>query len=634
MAKVGKEHNKRFDKILRQLLKLKETGVWEELPVSKNGDTIDEINACLNEMVVKMEANVNTIKSDKKRLNDMSAVLLQYAVLDFSNKIQLSDTADEIDAIAAGLNVLGEELEFSLSTQKKYSNDLENANKLLTESNSKIQTVFNNAPDAILVADLNFKIIEWNRAAERIYGYSRTEVLGRSAEEIINSKHILPYTREKAIEQLKDQGFWHGELYQQTARTNQMIILSSTCFLRDEGGKPVGYLAMNRNVTEMKRKERELQESEKRYHLLVNEVVDYAIMMLDINGIILSWNKGAEKIKGYTEKEVLGRHFSIFYTEEDKLNDLPQKELEAAKKEKKHAYEGWRVKKDKSLFWADGVITELVDEEGNIKGFVKITRDLSERRKAAEEITKMTEELRRSNVELEQFAYVASHDLQEPLRMITSYVQLLERHYKDKLDKDANEFINYAVDGASRMQSLIYSLLEYSRINRIKPFEDINLDYVLNDVMKDLRVTVKETNAKVIWNDLPKIFGDQVLIGQLFFNLIANAIKFRSERPPEITISCRKYNDYYLFSVKDNGIGIKKEYREKIFVIFQRLHSKDKYPGTGIGLAICKKIVERHEGKIWVESTPDEGSTFYFTISAKLKKVAPYTNTMIELKNG
>ncbi|HWY10612.1 MAG TPA: ATP-binding protein, partial [Bacteroidia bacterium] len=320
------------------------------------------------------------------------------------------------------------------------------------------------------------------------------------------------------------------------------------------------------------------------------------------------------------EDEIIGKHFSVFYTDEEKEKGIPLAAMEATKREKKYVCEGWRVRKDKSLFWADVVITELVDAEGNLKGFVKITRDLTERKKAENEILKRTEELKRSNAELEQFAYVASHDLQEPLRMITSYVQLIEKHYKDKLDKDANDFIHFAVDGANRMQTLIYSLLDYSRINRIKPFESIDLDDVLQEVMKDLSVSIKESKAKIIWDKLPEIYGDKVLIGQLFFNLIANAIKFKGDRTPEINISYKKLNGNYVFAVKDNGIGIKKEYCEKIFVIFQRLHSKDKYPGTGIGLAICKKIVERHEGKIWVESELNKGSTFYFTIKTDLRQ--------------
>ncbi len=267
-----------------------------------------------------------------------------------------------------------------------------------------------------------------------------------------------------------------------------------------------------------------------------------------------------------------------------------------------------------SMLFSAGLI-----DINNRKCALMIIHDISQRITTEKELNKKSDELLRSNAELEQFAYVASHDLQEPIRMIISYLQLLEKRYKDKLDQEAQDFINYAVDGANRMQTLIYSLLEYSRINRVQPYEYMDLQDTLNEVMQDLAVAISESNAKIEFGSLPVIFGDKVLIGQLFLNLIGNALKFKSDRPVEITITGKRQGNKFLFAVKDNGIGIKKEYNQKIFTIFQRLHSKDKYPGTGIGLAICKKIVERHEGKIWIESEVEKGTTFFFTIKSDLK---------------
>lgn len=254
-----------------------------------------------------------------------------------------------------------------------------------------------------------------------------------------------------------------------------------------------------------------------------------------------------------------------------------------------------------------------INTDGRVQ-LLSVIRDITYRKRAEEDLNQKTEELIRSNDELEQFAYAASHDLQEPLRMVTSYLELLETRYKDKLDQDANEFIGFAVDGSSRMRILIQSLLEYSRVNRIKPFESINLNDLLKVVLQNLSGVIKEQNATVLYDELPVIHGDFILISQLFQNLIENAIKFKRDTSPRIFISGKKVNDEYLFSVKDNGIGIKSEYLDRIFVIFQRLNNKAKYPGTGMGLAICKKIVERHNGKIWAESEIDKGSTFYFTI--------------------
>ncbi len=228
-----------------------------------------------------------------------------------------------------------------------------------------------------------------------------------------------------------------------------------------------------------------------------------------------------------------------------------------------------------------------------------------------------TRELQRSNEELEQFAYVASHDLQEPLRMVASYTQLLAQRCRQFLDKEGEEFVHHAVNGATRMQQLIHDLLEFSRVGtRGQPFEPTDANEVLRGVLENLSVTLQETRAAVLFDSLPLVHADPSQLIRLFQNLLGNAIKFRGDRPPEIHITAERENGFWKFAVADNGIGIEPRYFERIFVIFQRLHRPGKYPGTGIGLAICKKIVERHGGRIWVESTPGVGTTFYFTLPA------------------
>ena len=370
---------------------------------------------------------------------------------------------------------------------------------------------------------------------------------------------------------------------------------------------------VNSLVEELEYKMQKLKESEKRFRLLIEDVKDYAIFLIDPQGIVMSWNKGAENIHGYAASEIIGEHFSIFYTKEEVEKGEPEQNLEMATKNGRLESEGWRIKKSGKLFWVEVSFTALYDSNNVIKGFSKVTKDNTVRKVAEDALKEKRQELARSNSELEQFAYVASHDLQEPLRMETSYVQLISKRYKGKLDQDADEFIAFAVDGSNRMRVLINSLLEYSRVNREKPFEPIDLNVLLEDINQNSN-QIAGTGVVITWGKLPVISGDPVLIGQLFQNLISNAIKFKSDKPPEINIECETNETEYSFEIQDNGIGIQKEYSEKIFVIFQRLHSKEKYPGTGIGLAICKKIVERHGGKIWVESEPDKGSVFHFTI--------------------
>ena len=242
------------------------------------------------------------------------------------------------------------------------------------------------------------------------------------------------------------------------------------------------------------------------------------------------------------------------------------------------------------------------------------------RKRTEEKIKRYTKDLKRSNKELEQFAYIASHDLQEPLRMVSSFTQLLEEQYKDRLDKNADEFIAYVVDGAKRMQGMIDDLLAYSRITTAgKKFKLVDSNTALSQATDNLQLRIEENNVNIVNDTLPKIIADELQIVRLFQNLIDNAIKFRSKESPIIEITAKKGSSKWIFSVKDNGIGIDEKYKERIFQIFQRLHTKQKYSGSGIGLSICKKIVERHGGKIWFESEPGKGSTFYFSINDRSK---------------
>jgi PAS domain S-box-containing protein len=251
-----------------------------------------------------------------------------------------------------------------------------------------------------------------------------------------------------------------------------------------------------------------------------------------------------------------------------------------------------------------------------VQGFFQ---DITERKKAEEALRSVAENLKRSNLELEQFAYVASHDLQEPLRMVTSYTQLLEQRYKGKLDADADEFIKYAVDGANRMRSLIDDLLSYSRVNRRgNPFRPTESELALDVAIKNLQMSIEENGVVVTHDQLPEVMADEGQLVQLLQNLIGNAIKFHAKEPPCVHVSAKNLQEKeYLFSVQDNGIGIDPQYFDRLFKIFQRLHTKEEYPGTGIGLALCKRIVERHGGSIWLESQPGKGTTIYFTLNNK-----------------
>ena len=253
--------------------------------------------------------------------------------------------------------------------------------------------------------------------------------------------------------------------------------------------------------------------------------------------------------------------------------------------------------------------------DGRPERMIGVVVDTTERVYAERAVQTMAEDLRRSNAELEQFAYVASHDLQEPLRMVTSFVQLLAQRYRGKLDEDADAFIGYAVDGAKRMQHLINDLLAYSRLGtRGSPFTLVSMEALLRDAQQDLQIAIEESRAQISHDSLPELYGDPSQLGAVLQNLLSNAIKYRGADAPQIHVSVRRQRNEWVFSVRDNGIGIDPKFAERIFIIFQRLHAPGAYPGTGIGLAVCKRILQRHGGEIWVESFPGQGATFYFTL--------------------
>ena len=342
------------------------------------------------------------------------------------------------------------------------------------------------------------------------------------------------------------------------------------------------------------------------------------IVMTDKYGRIMEANEKAVASYGYSRDELLQTNISDLQAH-DTLEDyeLQMKRLEGIMANGL-VFETVHRRKDGTTFPVE-VSAREIKIEGTVF-FQSIIRDISERKQAEAKLSRAVEELTRSNEELEKFAYVASHDLQEPLRMVSSFVQLLEKRYKGNLDQDADDFINYAVDGANRMQVLITDLLAYSRVGRRgKEFKETACEAALDRALSNLQAVVEQSGAVVTRDPLPEVMGDGSQLTQLFQNLIGNAIKFCKDRTPSIHISAERKKNEWVFSVRDNGIGIAPEYLERIFSIFQRLHGRQEYQGTGIGLAICRKVVERHGGRIWVESNPGSGATFYFTIPAQME---------------
>ena len=333
-----------------------------------------------------------------------------------------------------------------------------------------------------------------------------------------------------------------------------------------------------------------------------------AIISKDLDGTIESWNDAATQLFGYPESEAIGSSIRMLFPE-DRLHEEDEIIQTLREGERVPHFETVRLHKDGTPIDVEVTISPLFDAEGKVVGASKIVRDIRSRKQR-------DDELRRSNAELEQFAYVASHDLQEPLRMVASYTELLGERYRGQLDERADRYIHFASDGARRMQALINDLLAFSRIGtQGKALEDVEAQEVVKYVLLTLRNRAKEAGAELEIGDLPHVLADEGQLGQLFQNLLTNAIKFRSdERPCKVSVSAEREGPHWHFRVEDNGIGLDPQFGERIFEMFQRLHSVGAYDGSGIGLALCKRIVERHGGRIWVESTPGEGSTFHFTL--------------------
>lgn len=499
----------------------------------------------------------------------------------------------------------------------------------LKDREERFRTMVEGVKDyGIFMLDAEGHIITWNDGAEKIKGYKKHEIIGKHFSIFYTLEDLQSKKPERELKIAVQSGKYEEEGWR--VRKNGSLFWANIVItaLFNEQNDLIGFSKVTRDLTERKEAEERLRQSEERSRLLIEQVKDYGIFMMDDRGRIISWNEGARRIKGYTAEEIVGKYFSIFYTEDDKLNGKPAMELRVAREEGKYEEEGWRVRKDGSKFWANIVVTPIF-LNGALIGYSKVTRDLTERKEAeralkrsyeqvkilAGELQVTNEELASINNELEQFSSIVSHDLQEPVRTIKSFLQLIEQKL-DSDNEDLRKYIRKAVGAADRMRELIRNLLHYSQIGKTDPvFEMVSLEELFQEVVQNLKTMIEAANAEIDFeHSIEYVVGDRMQLSQLLQNLLSNALKFTAADKPRIKIKCTREGSHFKFSVVDNGIGIEKADLDKIFEVFKRLHTKKEYPGTGIGLAICKKIVDRHNGQIWPESEPGKGTTFHFTI--------------------
>ena len=535
---------------------------------------------------------------------------------------KLQAATEELDANYEELQATSEEME---STNE----ELQSSTEELERTNAYNQSLMDSLLDILMTTNPSGVITEVNRATEHISGYSKDQLIGQPFSKFFTDPDHAQAGIEKV---LAEGGVSNYDLSVATKDGREIPVSYNATVLRDPDGRITGVLGSARDMTELKEAEKELRVAGAYNRSLIEASLDL-LVTIDPDGKISDANSATEKATGCSKEELIGTDFSDYFTEPEKAREAYQQVFQ----------EGSIQECMLQIRHRDGHFIPVLynasvyrDEAGEVIGAFAAARNMTKAAQAEDDLKHSVQDLSRSNDELEQFAYVASHDLQEPLRMVSSYVQLLEKRYKGKMDADADEFIEFAVDGANRMQVMINDLLSFSRIaTRGEPFQPTDCNKVFDRAINNLQTAIKESSTTVTHDPLPTVTADKGQLEQLFQNLIGNAIKFRGEEQPRIHVSATSIADFgfrnaeleskienqksqigegWIFSVKDNGIGIEPEHTKRIFGIFQRLHTREQYSGSGIGLAVCKKIVQRHGGQIWIESEAGKGSTFFFTL--------------------
>ncbi len=474
-----------------------------------------------------------------------------------------------------------------------------------------LSKVFMDAIDPIVISDTENIIIDLNEQAVKAYQWERNELTGQKVNAIIPEEYL-----KKELSYLKK--CMAGEIIREVdsvrvKKDGSLVpVLLTLSRLTGENDSLIGAASIAKDISDLRKAERGIRESEIKFRLIFENAMDAIFWMDGETGVLVNCNKAAEVLMEKPREEIIGGHFLSLFPEN------LQKEIEENSKRFEQITEPPPVTSVIITKRGNLIPVEIVTSTTKIGGRIirqGSFRNITERKRHEEALRRFNKELRRSNLELQQFAYITSHDLQEPLRGISGSLQIVQKKTEKLLDEETLKFMNYAIEGSARMQDMINDMLAFSRVEtKGGSFKRTSLKEVIDEVKKNLRRIIEETAAVIVYDYLPDINADKRQIVQLFQNLISNALKFRSNEIPYIKIACTDDDKYRQFSIEDNGIGIKKEYFPRIFEIFKRLNKKSKYPGTGIGLALCKRIVERHGGKIWVESEPGKGSVFFFTL--------------------
>jgi len=497
---------------------------------------------------------------------------------------------------------------------------------------------------AIYMLDADGRVITWNEGAERIEGYRADEIIGQHFSRLFPAEGVARNRPQRILDLAGKEGRSEEEGWRVrkdgTPFWGRVIVTA----LRNEAGALYGFAKVSQDLTERKRAEENLRRSEERLRLLVEGVQDYAICLLDAEGRVISWNSASERIEGYRAEDLVGRHFSFVFNPEDQQRGRPQQAMEAAAARRHSEGEFWLVRKDGSGYWANVVLNALHADDGRLIGFTEVIRNITERKRSQDEIQRWSAELEQrvnqrtaqleaANQELEAFSYSVSHDLRSPLRHIEGFIGMLRESAQKNLTAHQQQILKVIGDSAKKMDRLIDELLAFSRTARAEMLQrNVAMAAVLEQARKELRSQTAGRKIKWTIHPLPEVDGDPAMLRQVLINLLANALKYSVQRfQAEIEVGSSQSEREFVFFVRDNGVGFDPYYAHKLFGVFQRLHPAHEFPGTGIGLAIVRRIIARHGGRTWAEGKLDHGATFYFSIpkSGNHPGDSPGSSTMV-----